>query len=195
MLCALVNSGAVVEYRELAEIPTLAAKPHLKWLPVETDEPSALGVFEVLSNPVVTVLEDRVIRAFSAQPMPKAARDNLLDRERDRRIVGGYTFGGVRYQTREEDRENLAGAATLALGAMMAGAQPGNLRWHGGPTDFAWIAENNSANPMDAQTMFAFASAVAQYKAALIFACRALKDLETPPEFYTADIYWPADHN
>lgn len=114
-----------------------------------------------------------------------------VNQERDRRIEAGLTFNGVRYQTRQEDRENVAGAAQLATLAIIAGVQPGDLRWHGGETDFVWIAEDNSAHPMDAHTVIELGRAMAQHKSALIFAARALKDMQATPIDFRNDAYWP----
>ena len=125
-------------------------------------------------------------------PGPVITTDDV-DTERDRRIESGMTFNGVRYQTRAQDRENVAGASILALAAMVNGAQPGDLRWHGGDTDFVWIAEDNSLNTMDAQTFFAFGQAMAAHKSALIFAARGIKDMDPIPDDYaTNETYWPA---
>ncbi|MGQ3671774.1 DUF4376 domain-containing protein [Xanthobacter sp. TB0136] len=99
-----------------------------------------------------------------------------VDAERDRRTDAGFEFQSVRYQSRPSDRENIAGAAVAALGAMVAGAQPGDLRWHGAGSDFTWIAEDNSLIPMDAQTVYAFGQAAMAHKQGLIFEARAIKD-------------------
>ena len=123
-------------------------------------------------------------------PGPVITTDDV-DAERDRRIEAGMTFNGVRYQTRAQDRENVAGASIMALAAITQGAQPGDLRWHGGSTDFVWIAEDNSLNTMDAQTFFAFGQAMAAHKSALIFAARTLKDMATIPADYADDKHWP----
>ena len=123
-------------------------------------------------------------------PGPVITSDDV-DAERDRRIEAGMTFNSVRYQTRAQDRENVAGASIMALAAITQGAQPGDLRWHGGTSDFVWIAEDNSLNLMDAQTFFAFGQAMAAHKSALIFAARALKDMEPIPADFTDDGYWP----
>ncbi|MBN8243317.1 DUF4376 domain-containing protein [Nitratireductor aquimarinus] len=114
-----------------------------------------------------------------------------IDAERDFRISGGFAFAGVEYQTRPEDRENIAGAATAALGAIINGAVVGDLRWHGGASDFVWIAADNTTHAMDAQTVFAFGQAAMEHKQAHIFAGRALKELTPVPENYTDDLYWP----
>ena len=124
-------------------------------------------------------------------PAAPAISPDAVDAERDRRITDGFTFGGVAYQYRDEDRENIAGAAVAALAAMMAGAQPNDLQWHGGASDFVWIAADNSLNPMDAQTMFAFGQAAMAHKQAHIFAARAIKDADPIPADFTDDGYWP----
>ncbi|KNY18238.1 hypothetical protein AKG11_03650 [Shinella sp. SUS2] len=122
--------------------------------------------------------------------IPRPTEDQV-DAERDRRISGGFVFGGVTYQSRPEDRENITGASLAALAAMTNGAQPGNLRWHGGDSDFMWIAADNSTHPMDAQTVFAFGQTAMAHKQGMIFAARALKDADPIPLDYTDDAYWP----
>ena len=122
--------------------------------------------------------------------VPRPTEDQV-DAERDRRISGGFAFGGVTYQSRPEDRENIMGAGTAALGAMMQGALPGDLRWHGGDSDFAWIAADNSLNAMDAQTVYAFGLAAMAHKTAHIFAARAIKDADPVPADFTDNVFWP----
>lgn len=122
----------------------------------------------------------------------RAVTREKVDVERDRRIVGGMTFEGVAYQTREEDRENVHGAATMALAVMaLGGGAPGDLRWHDGDEDFAWIAADNSLTAMDAPTVFNFAKAMAAHKSAHIFAGRGLKNMSPIPADYCEDSYWP----
>lgn len=115
-----------------------------------------------------------------------------VDIERDRRIENGFTFDGVQYQSRPQDLENIAGAATAALGAIVAGALPGNLRWHGGDADFVWLAADNSATPLDAHQTLAFAQTAMAHKQAHIFAARAMKDaFPIPADYATNGGYWP----
>lgn len=99
-----------------------------------------------------------------------------VDAERDRRIDGGFTHGGRPYQTRPSDRENIAGAAQAAFMAKAAGAQAGNLRWHGGASDFVWITADNQLATMDVDQVIALFSAGVAFKSALTFAARAKKD-------------------
>lgn len=114
-----------------------------------------------------------------------------VDVERDRRIDAGVEFQGVIFQSRATDRENIAGAAQLGFMAVVAGAEPGDLRWSNPGQDFTWIASDNSLVPMDAQTVVAFGKAAAERKQALIFAARQLKDMAEIPADYTADKWWP----
>ncbi|MCG6115110.1 MAG: DUF4376 domain-containing protein [Mesorhizobium sp.] len=130
--------------------------------------------------------EGNTIDAFAPVVAPAA-----VDAERDRRVAAGFMFAGKLYQGRPEDRENMAGASLAAFAAVVNGAEAGDLRWHGGDTDFAWIATDNSLTPMDAQTVFAFGQAAMAHKQAMIFAARALKDVDPIPADYADDAYWP----
>ncbi len=115
-----------------------------------------------------------------------------VDAERDRRIASGFRFLGSLFQSRPEDRENIMGASTAALAAMMTGALPGDLRWHGGDSDFAWIDAENVMHPMDAQTVFELGKVAMAHKQAHIFAARAIKDMPViPADFTTNETYWP----
>lgn len=89
---------------------------------------------------------------------------------------GGITFNGVRYQTRTDDRENMAGAVQLANMALAQGKLPGDLRWNDGLEDFTWIAEDNSLVPMDAPTVVSFGVTAAKFKGTVIKNARRLKD-------------------
>lgn len=119
---------------------------------------------------------------------PIAPTPALVEAERDRRIDSGIVFEGVRFQTREKDRENIVGAFSLAAAWIMTGGSPASLRWHGGDSDFEWIAEDNTTMPMSAVAVLEFGKAVAAMKSDLILKGRALK--ETLPANYTDDEYW-----
>ncbi|QTG13053.1 DUF4376 domain-containing protein [Agrobacterium tumefaciens] len=115
-----------------------------------------------------------------------------VDSERERRVAAGFMFAGVFYQSRPEDRENIAGAALAALAALGEGAVPGDYRWHGGGTDFMWIAADNTMHPLDAQSTFAMGQAAMAHKQAHIFAARTLKDMNPiPADYATNPAYWP----
>lgn len=158
------------------------------WFPVQDADPVPEG--KIVTGRNVEIIDGlpKWVNTLEDAP-PPSARD--VDAERDRRIAGGFEFAGKRYQSRFDDRENIAGASTAALAAMVNGAQKGDYRWHGGDSDFVWIAEDNSLNPMDAQTVFAFGRAAMAHKQAHIFAARALKDADPIPGGYQDDSYWP----
>ncbi|MBP2532614.1 DUF4376 domain-containing protein [Agrobacterium tumefaciens] len=139
------------------------------------------------------ILELEVSETLTAPP---SAFD--VDRERDRRIDIGFIFEGVHYQSRPEDRENIAGAKAAATDAItIYGAEPGDFGWQrlldpNVPPEFRWIAADNTTHPMDAQTAMRFGYAALNHKQAHIFAARTLKDLEPiPADFATNPAYWP----
>ena len=124
------------------------------------------------------------------QPLERSTKEKV-DSERDYRLSAGFVFDGVVYQCSADDTANIAGAATAAVFAVISGAEAGDLRWHGGDTDFRWIALDNSTHVMDAQTVIAFARAAMARKEAFYFAGFNLKALPTLPEDYRDDKYWP----
>lgn len=136
----------------------------------------------------VTAMSDAEVQAHIA-PSSVVATD--VDAERDRRIDVGVEFQGVMFQSRATDRENIAGAAQLGFMALMAGAQPDDLRWSDPNQDFVWIASDNTLVPMDAQAVVEFGKVAAQRKQALIMAGRQLKDMTPIPTDFTDDQWWP----
>lgn len=119
----------------------------------------------------------------------------LVDAERDRRIDGGFTFMGHTFQSRPSDRENVMGAAQLAIAAIGQGAQPGDLRWADPGSDFVWIAADNALVPLDAHTTVAMFQAGIAFKSGLTFHARALKDAiiaSADPESIDIMDGWPS---
>ena len=153
-------------------------------------------------NPIVLPNNDQVAGAkpgdsfqgfrleewWMEEPAPTKEQVNV---ERDARISSGLYFQGNLFQSRPEDRENVAGATTWASLALMSGAKPGDYRWHGGAEDFAWFAADNTLVKMDAPTVIDFGKALGAWKSAHIFAARALKDLPEIPADYRDAKYWP----
>lgn len=118
-------------------------------------------------------------------------RPDVVNEERNRRIFSGFTFNGSTFQSRLEDQKRISGASILAAVAIMSGAKAGDLRWHGGDSDFAWIAADNVLVPMDAHTVIAFGQAAARHETLHVFAARALKDMTPIPFDYASDRFWP----
>lgn len=141
---------------------------------------------------VVAMGSDGRLVLAPAPAVPFLVNGGAVDSERDRRIDAGVTFNGVLYQSKSADRESISGAAQLALMAIVLnGAQVGDLRWSRPDVDFEWIAADNSRVPMDAQTMTAFATVLAQRKDDLVKAGSDLKAMTVIPQDYTSDKWWP----
>jgi len=115
----------------------------------------------------------------------------MVNDERDRRIASGFVFDGKSYDFDQLSKQRVAGAATLAGFAMGAGAGAGNLRWANPNNDFGFIAQDNSINPMDAPTAFAFGQAAANHETRHIFGCKAIKEMSPIPANFADDKYWP----
>lgn len=148
----------------------------------------------------VDVETKTVIRAKRAkspeelEPQRESLRATVMAL-RDENVEAGIIFNGTAFQTRKDDYLIIAGAAQLAFMAVVAGAQPDDLYWHGEETPFAWIALDNSIVTMDAQTVVEFGRAVAARRSACIFHARNLKDaIDAAADPRTVDINagWPA---
>ncbi len=114
-----------------------------------------------------------------------------VNAERDRRLPLPFEFNGTLFDRDPTSLSRISGAGVLALGAMIDGAQPGDLRWHGGLNDFGWISYDGSIINMDAQTVFAFGQAAAERETLLVFAAKALKSMDPIPDDFADDGYWP----
>ena len=116
-----------------------------------------------------------------------------VNAERDRRISGGFIFGGSEFQSDAGSRENISGAQGLSLGAMIADPQGNSgLRWADPDVDFTWTSQANVEVPMTAAQCQAFCQAAMQYKTELIKVARTLKDQNPIPQDYANDSYWPS---
>lgn len=111
--------------------------------------------------------------------------------ERDRRLAADFTFQGKMYQRDPKSLQRIAGAAQMASLALASGAQADDLRWHGGDSDFGWIASDDTVTPMTAPTMIAFGQAAAAMETQIIFAARNLRRMDPIPADFTEDTWWP----
>lgn len=128
-----------------------------------------------------------------ALPLPGPYISADVDRERDRRLRTVPFMGHIYDFCDDRGSDiNIAGAGSMAIAALMAGAVQGDLRWHGGDSDFAWVAADNAIVTMDAQTVLSFAMTAGRWKSAHIRAARALKDLSAVPDDYASNLRWPA---
>ncbi|WP_150524034.1 DUF4376 domain-containing protein [Roseibium sediminis] len=125
-------------------------------------------------------------------PVPKPTSEEV-NTERDRRTALGFKFNGAVFDFDIRAKTNISGASQMAFMAVMAGVQEGNLRWHGGNEDFSWISQDNTAIPMDAQTVIKFGQKAANHETAHVLKARALKNMDPIPEDYAEDKWWPKD--
>ena len=116
-----------------------------------------------------------------------------IDAMRNQRIDGGFAFNGARFQSRASDRENVMGAAQLALAYLGAGGDPDILRWADPAKDFEWITEDNSTVQMTAPTVVALFQAGIAFKSAQTFHARDLKDAQIAayPDAIDITTGWP----
>lgn len=117
-------------------------------------------------------------KKFKDPDLPDQINDYLtmIDEERDRRIAFGFQFQDKWFQADSFATANINGAATAASMAVGAGVQPGDLRWSNPEADFAWIAEDNTLLPMDAQTTIQFGLTAMANRSKLIMKARDIKD-------------------
>jgi hypothetical protein len=152
------------------------------------------GPVEAVSIGMTTVTITRSA-APPVEPAPPQPVDPIIavNIERDRRITAGVTFGGKLFQTDERSMRRIGDAARQASAAIANGVQANNLRWHGGETDFAFTAADNTSVNMDAPTMEALGNAVNAHELKLIEKARALKDRPggpPPADQIANDSHW-----
>ena len=152
----------------------------------------AAAIDGMAAGKVVSVAGGFALALPAEAPEPVAGPPTSLDvnRERDRRLALDFTFGGKSFQRDASAIKRITGAYSMALAAIVGGAVAGDLRWHGGDSDFSWIASDNSLVTMDAQTVIAFGNACAAIEEDLVIKARAIKDLDPIPDDFAADAWW-----
>jgi hypothetical protein len=126
--------------------------------------------------------------AFASYTPPPSVTSDDINQERDRRIAGGFVFGGNTYQSDPESRQRIANAAIEAIEAIIGDVSGGNLRWSDPANDFTWRAADNSEIPMDAPSMVDLHKEARAHEAMMIRRAQALK--ANPPSDYTDDRHW-----
>jgi hypothetical protein len=195
---------------DLTFLPDELGYENIGYYPIVDDSPTFDPLIEKLSDTNITYTQDFPSRTVKAKRTKAALteqeytarRDTIkiqIAAKRDAVIDGGLTFANTVFQTRPDDRENISGAAQLAFMSLIqmqaSNTNPvGNFRWHGGASDFGWIALDNSVVTMDAPTVISFAKTIAEFKSTCIFYARYLKDqvdLTVPPETVNINVGWP----
>lgn len=166
------------------------------WAQIQ-NRPAEMAGKVLEQGPVQEVDDEKVIvwvyRDMTAEELATLQAQRLVQvrAERDRRLGLDFEFNGKWFQRDEKSIARISGAGTLALAAMMQGAQPGDLFWHGREEPFAWIASDDTLMTMDAQTCFAFGRKAAAVETEIIFAAKQLREMETLPENFADDQWWP----
>jgi hypothetical protein len=106
----------------------------------------------------------------------KRALSQLATRHRDAVLAQGFVWRGKVFQSGPADVLNVTSAAALALTAINAGAQAGDLRWANPDADFAWLAKDNTRVPMDVYDVLEFGQTLAKRRTRIIFVARTVKD-------------------
>ena len=114
-----------------------------------------------------------------------------VNTERDRRVYSVFKYNGKYYDCDTDSLSRISGAGSLAGFAVVSGAAVGDYRWHGGDSDFAWIANDNTLVKMDAQTCFGLAQAAANNMSDHVFAANYVKAQVPIPVNYADDYWWP----
>ena len=187
-LYALIGPDGAVHRESTQVTPGVPTKPGWKWLPVDDSDPAPAASPAQQIERTETIEADRVKRGWSL--VPRAVTGADVNAERDRRMAE-FVFSGSAFDFDERSAMNIAGASTLALAAIINGAQPGDMRWADADADFGWFAKDNTHVAMDAQTCFAFGQAAASWRSGCIHAARTLKDQSPIPSDFAANVHWP----
>ncbi|ARU02964.1 DUF4376 domain-containing protein [Yoonia vestfoldensis] len=170
---------------------------------VEISQAQYNAALEGMMNGKVVVVDGGFAVVDPPEPEPKPEPEPLtpeeelaaihaeINAERDRRLRADFAFAGKMFQRDAVSLARITGAATLAGFAMAQGAGAGDLRWANPDRDFMWIAADNSLMPMDAPTAFDFGAAAAQVETEIVFAARALREMDPVPDDIADDQWWP----
>jgi len=158
---------------------------------VASNKPSITSsqVLEWDSNNLVWIVRDKNETELQHESNQRILQ---IDSHRDQRILQGFVFYDVLYDSRPEDQKRISASLQFAYMSISAGAQANDLRWLDDDNDFVWIAKNNTLVPMDAFTVIEFAKAAVTWEKAHIFAARALKDMTIVPVNFMDDEFWPS---
>lgn len=128
-------------------------------------------------------------RGYETEPSLYPSKEDI-NAESDRRIETSFPYIEKLIQFRPSDRENINGASSLAIIAIVNGAQPGDYQWTGAGVDFEWITADNSLLKLDAFQTLEMGKVAAAWKSKHIFQARELKNQSPIPRDYTDDKYW-----
>lgn len=162
---------------------------HGLYIPAMQPKPALTELQSATLKPLPELVDGVWTKVWEVNDVP--ITDAIIKAERDRRLEADFEFQGKMFQRDSKSLDRITGAATLAGFAIAGGAQPGNLRWANPDRDFGWIASDDTVVPMDAQTAFAFGQVAAARETSIIFAAKALREMDPIPTDFTDDKWWP----
>lgn len=175
MPIARVENGAVAEVRHDLNIGDVPPHKAHAWKPI---------VFEGAGSNEQRVVDGDTVKVI------RSPTSEDVDAERDHRLQT-FMYDGKLFDYDPVSRGRIETARNSAGWAMVAGKQPGDLRWADPNVDFGWIAADNSFVTMDAPTTLAFGNAAAAWEGLHIVKARLLKDMNPIPGDFQNDTYWP----
>jgi hypothetical protein len=122
---------------------------HLSLMEHEKEFRDAIAALSIpIAEPTTVDLSPLVARiaAVESRPLPSAPAGRVVKFKDDALVIS--------------DDGKLALTVAVATAAIASGVQAGNLRWHGGESDFVFTSSNGALVPMDAPTVLAFGLAV-----------------------------------
>jgi len=200
MLFARTSDGTMLPYSEITfahkniaftEAPDLGFLAELGYAPVvDGDQPVlVMGAQIAARNTIATLVGEEWQRSWTVTDIP--VEKKFVNAERNRRIAAGFVWNGKTYQSDPESLANIAGAATSAIAALVAGVAPTEVYWTGTGAPFTWLADDNTLTQMTPQDIISFGNAAMTHKAAIVYAGRSLKDMSPIPADFADDKYWP----
>jgi hypothetical protein len=85
---AIIDSGVIVAFRDLDEVPSLEGKPYRQVLPVVTTNPSYDPTTQTKTGPVVTIEATEVTRIWTVTNKSPAQIQAETDARRDSIVAG-----------------------------------------------------------------------------------------------------------
>lgn len=120
----------------------------------------------------------------------KRKLNDLINKERDRRISGGFKWNGHNFQSDSKSYDNIMGASSSAIAAIVTGKNPDDVYWADPEIPFTWLTLDNSFVEMSPKNVIEFNKAAIDHKSKHFIAARTLKNMEIIPEDFTDDKWW-----
>ena len=124
--------------------------------------------------------------------MDKSREDinELINEERDKRVLTGFTWNGKQFQSDAASISNMNAAALSALMFLYSGGDPDSTNWDFN-NDFVWLTASNEKIILSAKDMIELNDTARLHIKNHVFCARILKDSENLVKNYKEDSNWP----